>query len=146
MSDDVLPECLHLLALCDVLKHDLGLLMIVQLIVLVVAHLFQKEAVTRSQTYIHVIVSESVLQEFVIKVASEHLDDATDHLSDLVIEKSLTLQEEMNEFDCSRVLLRSHFPCISVYVHIGVCFKFQHVADGRHLMRLHLFRVVVIFF
>jgi hypothetical protein len=47
VSDYILPERLDLLALCNVLQHDLRFLLIVQLIVLVIADLFKEETIAR---------------------------------------------------------------------------------------------------
>jgi hypothetical protein len=123
----------------DKFKHNLTLLIIVNRVVFVVADLLQEEPVSRSETHVHVVVSEGVCKETVLEVPSEDLDNRTYHLSNLVVQESLTFQEEVNELHSVWVFCVGYLVGFLINVHVRVSLKFEHVADSLSLMGPDLF-------
>jgi hypothetical protein len=120
-------------------KHNFTFLIIVNRVVFVVADLLQEEPVSRRETHIHVVVSEGVCKETVLEVPSEDLDNRTYHLSNLVVQESLTFKEEVNELHSVRVFCVGYLIGLLINVHVRVSLKFEHVADGLSLMGPDLF-------
>lgn len=75
----------------------------------------------------------------------EHLDHASDHLTDLVIQEALPFQIESHELNTVGVLFICHFECLGVDVPELASIHVHHEPLGGHLVRFHFFSVVVVF-
>ena len=144
LLDDPLPELLHFLGLLHRLQHYFPLLLVVDLVVLVITHLLQQEAVSGSQSHIHRVVLLGIVKERVLELASDDLDYYSHHLADLVVEERLAFEEEMQEFNSFGIICIRHFKSIPVDVHEIIGSELQHESHGCVLRRLHVLGVVMV--
>lgn len=144
MPHDILSERLHFFRLGHQLQHDITLLLLIHVIVLIIVHLLQQQAIPWCQGYTHLIVLQSVGNEGVVQFAPEDLDDHSDHLPDLIIEEALPLQREVNKLNGFGVLSTSDLKSLSVYVHEVLAVQLYHEPHGCHLVRPDVLGIVVV--
>jgi len=114
------------------------------MIVLIIVDFLQKQALTRCQSYSHRIISVRVWHELKAQLTMANLDYTANHLSDLVKQKGLSLQVEMYEFKCLRILTCWFFIGWLIDVMVLISLQLHHKPLGCHFRWFNVFCIVVI--